>query len=117
MGGPRPDGVQPRHLFGIGSIIAASLVARDRQASAIAFMFSGLTMANLIGVPAGTWLAQVYDRRLVFWLIAGIGLVTALSVALLAPRIAGLTIAEHLPWDAINPKAMLERLPLVGRRA
>ena len=41
-------------FFGIGSIIAASLVAKDRQASAIAFMFSGLTLANLFGVPAGT---------------------------------------------------------------
>lgn len=86
-------------FFGIGSIIAASLVARDRQASAIALMFSGLTMANLIGVPAGTWLAQVYDWRLVFWLIAGIGLVTALSVALLVPRIE--------PGKAIALKAEL----------
>ncbi|RDD72593.1 MFS transporter [Paracoccus versutus] len=86
-------------FFGIGSIIAASLVAKDRQASAIAFMFSGLTMANLIGVPAGTWLAQVYDWRLVFWLIAGIGLVTALSVALLVPRIE--------PGKAIALKAEL----------
>lgn len=86
-------------FFGIGSIIAASLVARDRQASAIALMFSGLTMANLIGVPAGTWLAQVYDWRLVFWLIAGIGLDTALSVALLVPRIE--------PGKAIALKAEL----------
>jgi DHA1 family inner membrane transport protein len=74
-------------FFGIGSIIAASLVARDRQARAIAFMFSGLTMANLVGVPAGTWLAQAFDWRLVFWIIAGIGLATVLSVALLVPRI------------------------------
>jgi len=74
-------------FFGIGSIIAASLVAKNRRASAIAFMFSGLTLANLIGVPAGTWFAQVYDWRLLFWLIAGIGLVTVLSVALWVPRI------------------------------
>ncbi len=81
-------------FFGIGSIIAASLVAKDKQASAIAFMFSGLTLANLFGVPAGTWLAQVFDWRLVFWLIAGIGLATAASVALLVPRIeAGKAIA------------------------
>lgn len=81
-------------FFGIGSIIAASLVAKDRQASAIAFMFSGLTLANLLGVPAGTWIAQVYDWRLVFWLIAGIGLMTIVSVALLVPRIkAGKAIA------------------------
>ncbi|MBO9457123.1 MFS transporter [Paracoccus sp. R12_1] len=96
-------------FFGIGSIIAASLVARDRQASAIAFMFSGLTMANLIGVPAGTWLAQVYDWRLVFWLIAGIGLVTALSVALLVPRIeAGKAIALKAELRAfMDPQVLL----------
>ncbi|MDP0929536.1 MFS transporter [Paracoccus onubensis] len=96
-------------FFGIGSIIAASLVAKDRQASAIAFMFSGLTMANLIGVPAGTWLAQVYDWRLVFWLIAGIGLVTALSVALLVPRVeAGKAIALKAELRAfMDPQVLL----------
>lgn len=96
-------------FFGIGSIIAASLVAKDRQASAIAFMFSGLTMANLIGVPAGTWLAQVYDWRLVFWLIAAIGLVTALSVALLVPRIeAGKAIALKTELRAfMDPQVLL----------
>lgn len=74
-------------FFGIGSIIAASLVAPGRKASAIAFMFSGLTMANLLGVPAGTWLAQAFSWRLVFWLIAGIGVLTIASIALLVPRI------------------------------
>lgn len=96
-------------FFGIGSIIAASLVAKDRQASAIAFMFSGLTMANLVGVPAGTWLAQVYDWRLVFWLIAGIGLITAVSVALLVPRIkAGKAIALRTELRAfMDPQVLL----------
>ncbi len=96
-------------FFGIGSIIAASLVAKDRQASAIAFMFSGLTMANLFGVPAGTWLAQVYDWRLVFWLIAAIGLVTAISVALLVPQIkAGKAIALKTELRAfMDPQVLL----------
>lgn len=96
-------------FFGIGSIIAASLVAKDRQASAIAFMFSGLTLANLLGVPAGTWLAQAYDWRLVFWLIAGIGLVTVLSVALLVPRIeAGKAIALKTELRAFfDPQVLL----------
>lgn len=74
-------------FFGVGSIIAASLVAPGRRASAIAFMFSGLTLANLIGVPAGTWLAQSTDWRLVFWLIAGIGLVTIVAIITLLPQI------------------------------
>lgn len=96
-------------FFGIGSIIAASLVAKDRQASAIAFMFSGLTLANLLGVPAGTWLAQVYDWRLVFWLIAGIGLVTVLSITLLVPRIeAGKAVALKAELRAfVDPQVLL----------
>ncbi|PKG47260.1 MULTISPECIES: MFS transporter [Halomonadaceae] len=96
-------------FFGMGSIIAASLVAKDRQASAIAFMFSGLTMANLFGVPAGTWLAQAYSWRLVFWLIAGIGLITVLSIALLVPQIkAGKAIALKSELRAFaDPQVLL----------
>ncbi|MBI0433478.1 MFS transporter [Roseomonas sp. KE0001] len=96
-------------FFGIGSILAASLVAKDRQASAIAFMFSGLTLANLLGVPFGTWLAQAYGWRLVFWLIAGIGLATMLSVALLVPRTeAGRAIALKAELRAfVDPQVLL----------
>ncbi|MGY3615226.1 MFS transporter [Bradyrhizobium sp. USDA 10063] len=96
-------------FFGIGSIIAASLVAAGRQASAIAFMFSGLTLANLLGVPVGTWLAQVYDWRLVFWIIAGIGLLTIVSVVLLVPRIEkGKAIALRAELRAfIDPQVLL----------
>ncbi|MGU3576649.1 MFS transporter [Brucellaceae bacterium C25G] len=96
-------------FFGLGSIIAASLVAKDKQASAIAFMFSGLTLANLFGVPAGTWLAQLYDWRLVFWLIAGIGILTILSIALLMPHIkAGKAIAIKSELRAfIDPQVLL----------
>lgn len=74
-------------FFGIGSIIAASLVAPGRQASAIAFMFSGLTAANLVGVPLGTWLAQAFSWRLVFWSIAGVGLLTIVAISVLVPNI------------------------------
>lgn len=96
-------------FFGIGSIIAASLVAPGRQASAIAFMFSGLTLANLLGVPAGTWLAQAYGWRLVFWAIAGIGLVTMACIALLVPHIKkGPSIALRTELRAfIDPQVLL----------
>lgn len=96
-------------FFGIGSIIAASLVAPGRQASAIAFMFSGLTLANLVGVPAGTWLAQAFDWRLVFWVIAGIGLLTIASVALLVPHIEkGKAIALRTELRAfVDPQVLL----------
>ena len=93
----------------VTSIIAASLVAPGRQASAIAFMFSGLTLANLLGVPAGTWLAQTFSWRLVFWVIAGIGLLTMASVALLVPHIAkGKAIALRNELRAlIDPQVLL----------
>lgn len=96
-------------FFGIGSIIAASLVTKDRQASAIAFMFSGLTLANLVGVPLGTWLAQVFDWRLVFWICAGIGIITILCIAQLVPRIkAGKAIALKGELRAfIDPQVLL----------
>lgn len=96
-------------FFGIGSIIAASLVAPGRQASAIAFMFSGLTLANLLGVPAGTWLAQTFSWRLVFWAIAGIGLLAMASVALLVPHIEkGKAIALRNELRAfIDPQVLL----------
>ncbi|XXD10086.1 MFS transporter [Klebsiella sp. R445] len=96
-------------FFGIGSIIAASLVAPGRQASAIAFMFSGLTLANLVGVPAGTWLAQAFNWRFVFWVIAGIGLLTIAAIALLVPPIEkGKSIALRTELRAfVDPQVLL----------
>lgn len=96
-------------FFGIGSIIAASLVAPGRQASAIAFMFSGLTLANLVGVPAGTWLAQTFSWQLVFWIIAGIGLLTMASIALLVPHLGkGKAIAlRHELRAFVDPQVLL----------
>ncbi|HGK4673631.1 TPA: MFS transporter [Kluyvera georgiana] len=96
-------------FFGIGSIIAASLVAPGRQASAIALMFSGLTLANLLGVPAGTWLAQAFSWRMVFWGIAGIGLLTIASIALFVPDIKkGPRIALKAELRAfVDPQVLL----------
>ncbi|TXC70181.1 MFS transporter [Sphingomonas ginsenosidivorax] len=73
-------------FFGIGSIMAADLVAPGRRTSAIAFMFTGLTLATLIGAPVGTWLAHAVSWRATFLAIAVIGLVAILGVLLLVPR-------------------------------
>lgn len=73
-------------FFGIGSIMAAELVAPGRRASAIAFMFSGLTVATLIGTPAGTWLGQAVSWRATFAAIAVIGIVAIAGVLALVPR-------------------------------
>lgn len=73
-------------FIGIGSIIAADLVAPNRRTSAIAFMFTGLTVANLVGVPAGTWLGQAVSWRSTFLAITVIGVAAILAVTMLLPK-------------------------------
>lgn len=74
-------------FFGIGSVVAASLVEKHKQAAAVAAMFMGLTLSNLIGVPFITWIGQVYGWRLAFVLISGLGVVTLIGLLILLPAI------------------------------
>ena len=73
-------------FFGIGSIVAANVVPREQRASAVAIMFSGLTLANVLGVPAGTALGQAYGWRAAFWAILPIGVIAAAGVWRMVPR-------------------------------
>ena len=73
-------------FFGVGSVVATSLVAPNRQASAIAIMFTGLTVANILGVPFGTWLGQAFGWRSTFWAVTAIGIIALAVIALLVPR-------------------------------
>jgi DHA1 family inner membrane transport protein len=66
-------------FFGVGSVVATSLVASNKKASAIAIMFTGLTVATILGVPFGTWLGQLFGWRSTFWAVTFIG-VLALAV-------------------------------------
>ncbi|TBA86369.1 MFS transporter [Rhizobium ruizarguesonis] len=63
-------------FFGIGSVVAAGLVAEDRRARAVALMFTGLTLANVLGVPLGTAIGQAYGWRATFGVVTVIGIVT-----------------------------------------
>ncbi|WP_454113984.1 MFS transporter [Microbacterium maritypicum] len=74
-------------FFGIGSVVAAGLVAPEKKAGAIAIMFTGLTAANVFGVPFGTVLGQELGWRSTFWAISGIGVLAFLGIALLVPRL------------------------------
>ena len=76
-------------FFGIGSVVAASLVAPEKQARAIAIMFTGLTAANVLGVPFGTLLGQAFGWRATFWAITVIGVFALIGVAILVPAGAG----------------------------
>ncbi|WP_067677364.1 MFS transporter [Nocardia miyunensis] len=72
-------------FFGIGSIVAGTLVRPDRRAGAISLMFTGLTVATVLGVPLGTLLGQHFGWRITFWLIAAVGLLATVGVAALVP--------------------------------
>jgi DHA1 family inner membrane transport protein len=73
-------------FFGIGSVVAAGMVAPEKQARAIAIMFTGLTAANVLGVPFGTLLGQALGWRSTFWAITAIGVMALIGVAVLVPR-------------------------------
>jgi DHA1 family inner membrane transport protein len=72
-------------FFGIGSVVAAHLVAPEKKAGAIAMLFAGLTTANVLGVPFGTLLGQQLGWRSTFWAISGIGVLALVGMATLVP--------------------------------
>jgi MFS transporter, DHA1 family, inner membrane transport protein len=76
-------------FFGVGAVVATGMVAQDRKASAISIMFTGLTVATLLGVPAGAWLGFHYGWRSTFWAVAGIGLIATAVIAFLVPSPRG----------------------------
>lgn len=73
-------------FFGIGAVVAAGMVPPTKKAGAIAIMFTGLTAANVLGVPFGTMLGQAAGWRSTFWAIAGIGVLALAGILALVPR-------------------------------
>jgi len=73
-------------FFGLGAVVAASLVPVEKQASAVAAMFMGLTIANIGGVPAATWLGQTVGWRESFAAIAVLGIIAMASLRFALPE-------------------------------
>jgi len=73
-------------FFGIGAVVAADMVAPTKKAGAIAIMFTGLTAANVLGVPFGTMLGQAAGWRSTFWAITGVGVLALAGILTLVPR-------------------------------
>ena len=94
-------------FFGIGAIVAADLVPRGQRAQAMALMFAGLTLANVLGVPGGTALGQAVGWRWTFVAVAGIGGAALLALAAFVPRV------PHLPSDNILREFVVLRSPQV----
>jgi len=98
-------------FFGVGSVVATGLVPRERRASAIAVMFTGLTVANILGVPFGTWLGQHFGWRASFWAVTVIGALAFLVIAWFVPKIAAPKGAGD--WRA-DLRALARRPVLLG---
>lgn len=92
-------------FFGVGSLVAVSLVAPERKASAISIMFTGLTLATLLGVPFGAWLGLTFGWRSTFWAVAAIGAVAFGVLAALVPA------AE----EKIEPAPLREEFAVLAR--
>ncbi|WP_298807194.1 MFS transporter [uncultured Psychrobacter sp.] len=73
-------------FFSIGSMIATSLVSKEKEASAIAIMFTGLTVALVTGVPLGTWIGQHFGWRATFLVVSVLGLIALIGSAILVPK-------------------------------
>ena len=72
-------------FFGIGSVVAAGLVPANKRASAVALMFTGLTLANVLGVPLGTALGQAAGWRSTFFAVTVIGVVALIGLIRFLP--------------------------------
>ncbi|MBC8950890.1 MULTISPECIES: MFS transporter [Xenorhabdus] len=73
-------------FMGIGAIIAAELVPENKKTTAIAFMFSGMTLANLVGIPLGTWVGKAISWRITFAIITVIGIIALVGILKLLPK-------------------------------
>ena len=74
-------------FFGVGSIVAASVVAPDKRAGAVAAMFLGLTLATIGGVPLAAWFGDAFGWRTAFWGITGLGVLAMLALWFALPHV------------------------------
>ncbi|TRO58398.1 MFS transporter [Streptomyces sp. IB201691-2A2] len=76
-------------FFGIGSLVARSLVAPEKKSRAVAVMFAGLTLANVLGVPFGALVGERWGWRVAFWAVTAIGVLALGGIAAFVPDGAG----------------------------
>jgi DHA1 family inner membrane transport protein len=95
-------------FFGTGSILAANIVPREKRAQAITTMFSGLTLANVLGVPAGTALGHAFGWRSTFIALIPIGLIAMIALLIWVPRQDSAPVhLRHEFHTLLNPKVLL----------
>ena len=95
-------------FFGAASIVAANLVPPNQRVQAITLMFSGLTLANVVGVPAGTAIGHAFGWRWTFVCIAPIGVVAMIGILALVPKMAAQRVLlSHEFKTVMTPKVQL----------
>lgn len=87
-------------FFGIGSLVARRMVAPERASRAVAVMFAGLTVANVLGVPFGALVGERWGWRATFWAITCIGVAAAVAIAVFVPGWAGAANRPHSSKDS-----------------
>ncbi|WP_370268131.1 MFS transporter [Streptomyces sp. V4I8] len=100
-------------FFGIGSLVARDLVAPERKSRAVAVMFAGLTLANVLGVPFGALVGERWGWRAAFWAVTGIGVLALAGIVALVPHRTG----RVPPPTALDGGFGSGPLPAVGLRA
>ncbi|MDQ3325297.1 MAG: MFS transporter [Actinomycetota bacterium] len=100
---PGPVGVTAARLlaglphgayFGVASLLAASLVLPERRGQAVSSVMLGLAAANVVGVPAATWLGQAVGWRSAYWTVSAIAVLCVLATAMLVPSAPGSSAAS-----------------------
>jgi len=98
-------------FFGIGTVVAASLVPREKQASAVATVFAGLTIANIAGVPAVTWVSEAVGWRVSFAAIGALGLLAMSTLLFALPKGGGGRQMDlRAEWRVLTRPAVLQGL-------
>jgi len=101
-------------FFGFGAVVAGRMAENGKIAQAIAFMFTGLTVANIVGVPAGTFIGHVFNWRITFGIVGLIGLLTIIGVRYWLPEFKS-TSAGNIKKDfAIFKQKDLQLILLIS---
>jgi MFS transporter, DHA1 family, inner membrane transport protein len=93
--------------FGVAMVVAVGLVRKQQRGMAVALILAGLTVSNIIGVPAGTAIGNVWGWRSTFWAMFGLGILAALAMITLLPR----TAASSAP-----PAGLRSQVKVLGRQ-
>jgi DHA1 family inner membrane transport protein len=97
-------------FFGVGAVVAARLVTEERRARAVATMFLGLTVANIVGVPAGTAIGQALGWRATFVVVGAIGALAMVTLAAMIPEVP----LEHRRGVGHEVRALGHRQVVLG---